>query len=245
LIDEKGYVPTEQLLKREVLLKFLYDIHTSNLFDNDETFLLDYVSGFIRAGFWLRSSPTTFEKTLRLQYLSDYYYTLSGELELTKNSKHYAMLNPTIKYFLILKNNHDKMKYTVSSVDGRTFVTISVGIILKYFETYKKSIKKSIKAHTLILRFIKNTIIKLVRQDGYVFLLRGVNLRLFKLINFFNFCQKKSRMVLYVLQPQQRNKIDIGKKIKSIKRKLQKKNLIRVNKNYKMSRNINKENFFV
>ena len=137
------------------------------------------------------------------------------------------------------------MKYTLTNIEGKTFVTTSVGVILKYFESYKKSIKKSIKAHTLILRFVKNTITKMVGQDGYVFVVRGMSLRLFKLINFFNFCQKMSRMVLYILQPQQLLKKAIGKKVKSIKRKLQKKNLIKINRNYRMTRNIKRSDFII
>lgn len=239
------HITEDQLSKRGVMLTFLYDVFLKKTFNNDDEFLLNYTSGFINAGFWVDGAHAAIEKIASLEYLIHYYYTLSGDYNLKKNLTNPTYAQPAIKYFLILKNNQDKMKYTLTNLEGRTFVTISVGIILKYFESYKKSIKKSIKAHALILRFIKNTITKMVRQDGYVFIVRGMSLRLFKLINFFNFCQKMSKMVLYILQPEQLLKKAIGKKVKSIKRKLQKKNLIKINKNYRMTKNIKRSDFII
>lgn len=244
-MGDEIYSSESQLSKREFMLTFLYDIFSKKLFNDNDEFLLNYTSGFINAGFWIDGAYLSNERTASLEYLINYYYVLSGDYNLKRNLTNPTCAQPAIKYFLILKNNQDKMKYTLTNIEGKTFVTTSVGVILKYFESYKKSIKKSIKAHTLILRFVKNTITKMVGQDGYVFVVRGMSLRLFKLINFFNFCQKMSRMVLYILQPQQLLKKAIGKKVKSIKRKLQKKNLIKINRNYRMTRNIKRSDFII
>lgn len=245
LIGEDNHNLTPPLSRRDVMLGFLYKIDNLNIFWSDQDFLLNYTLGFVDADFWLDGFSDSNNTNVTLQYLAYYYYHISGGLNLKKSLHNLILTKSTLKYFLILRNNQDKMKYSLTNLEGQTYVTMSIGIILKYFETFKKSIKKSIKAHTLMLRFIKNTITKMVRQDGYIFIVRGVSLRLFKLINFFNFCKKSSKMSLYVLQPKHIFKKTIGKKVKSIKRKLQKKNFKKININFQISKKINKGNFII
>jgi hypothetical protein len=146
-------------------------------------------------------------------------------------------------YFLILNNKSQKIKYTLNDEYNLSIITISIGAVLSHFGKYKKLLKKSIKAYILLVRFIKNTILKIVKNKSYVFFFNGLNKRIFKLIDFMLFF-KKSIMGFYVLKPLFSYSKRIFKKIKSIKRKFQSKNTIKVAKThssikgYKLKKNI-------
>ena len=63
-------------------------------------------------------------------------------------------------------------------------------------------------------------------------MIKGLNKRIFQFINFFHFSFNRSNMVLFIIKPMYCFNKSIFKKIKSIKRKFQQKNTIRINKTY-------------
>ena len=183
------------------------------------------------------SSETTLyeRKPKSVNYLVKYYLELRT-LGNTLLLRHPKILGP-ISYYLILNNKHLKVKYTLNDINGVTQTNVSIGGLLKYFGTYKKSLKKSVKAHLLLVRFIKNSLKSLIKNANYVFIMRGLNLKFFKFMSFYGFCKKNTNMVLYFIEPKISNNRVIGKKSKSIKKKFQKKNLIKVNKIYSFYKN--------
>lgn len=129
-----------------------------------------------------------------------------------------------INFFLTLSTKFFKTKYTITNHNQYTLVTASVGMILKYYGNFKKFFRRSYRANVLLIKFVKNTIIKLIRKKKYVFILEGLNAKIFNLINTFNFLKKDTNMVYYLVRPKISYGRKIFKKIKPIKRKIQKKN---------------------
>jgi hypothetical protein len=166
-------------------------------------------------------------ETTVLKYISNYYsnYVYRELVRITMK----LMVPGHIKYYLILNNKHEKIKYTINNWGGTTEVTMSAGVLLKNLGSFKKSMKKSIKAHILFVKFIRNTITRLIKKNAYIFVVRGLNLRFFKLVNLLNFAKMSSNISLYFLDPKISQKKAFKKRVKSIKRKLQKKNLTKIN----------------
>lgn len=136
------------------------------------------------------------------------------------------------QFFLLFDNKFIKPKYTLKNFEEQTIITMSTGILIKYYNNPRKSTRKSLKSTLLLMRFIFNTIRKLIRKKPYVFIVRGLSKKLLKLINFFS-SLKNSNMVYYLLEPVQQNNRYIFKKIRSIKRKFQHKNMVRVKRIWK------------
>lgn len=176
-----------------------------------------------------------------IKYICNYYLNLNSDLNFSLKEK--INLKTFIKYNLILNNKFDKIKYNINTYDNITQIYISIGMLLKYLNTKKKSMKKSIKAHVMLLKFIKNTINRLVNNNNFLFILRGLNLKFFKLLNLFNFIKKNRYMILYFLDHRISHKTRNDKKLKAIKRKLQKKNLSKLNETFNFYKIYSKSEF--
>jgi hypothetical protein len=96
--------------------------------------------------------------------------------------------NRVIRYFLMLNTKREKISYNLSTDNNKTEVFLSIGMLLKYLETFKKSMKKSVKAHVMLIKFIKNTINRLLLGSFYIFVMRGLNFKIFKLLHLFSSC---------------------------------------------------------
>lgn len=162
-------------------------------------------------------------------YLLRYYFLISNlfigvgcknPLEIIKP--------PKISFFLKLITKQFKTKYVMTSHYKYSLISASVGMILKYYGNFKKFFRRSYRANNLLIQFIKNTIIKFVRKSNYVFILEGLNSKIFTLINTFHFLSKQTNMKHYITQPKISYSKKIIKKIKCIKRKIQRKNNLNV-----------------
>lgn len=166
-----------------------------------------------------------------IRYTYMYYY---HTFECSQHSTLLKISNNDIKFFLILNNKINKLKYSLLNSLSKTIVTMSLGILSNHFEQKKKSLKKSQKILVIFMKFLKKTITKIVKNKKYVFIINGLNKRIFKFINFFNFVKTKSNISIFFLKPLYAFGKRIFKKIKSIKRKLQKKNIIKINESLKL-----------
>lgn len=177
-----------------------------------------------------------------MYYICVYYLHTSNTSKLLNLKK---KIKKDLSFFLILTNKIHKLKYTLLNEVQETIITMSLGMISGYFEQKQKSLKKSSKMFVVFIKFIKKTLLKIVKKKKYIFILRGLNKRIFKFLNFFNFTFKNSTMGVFILKPLYSfNKI-IFKKIKSIKRKLQKKNVLKINDIYKNLRFHSIKNFTI
>ena len=193
-----------------------------------------------------RTAPgqTTSPKPTLYLYLYHYMLTeFNGAVNPDTALKIYTSI--PAHYFAILNTKTRKTKYTLLAADHSTILTTSVGVLLKKHQQFKKSLKYSYKAHTFLLKFVKNTFIKLIQQHPYVFILRGLNTKIFNLINLFNFLRSTSQMILYVVRPRISFSRPIFKKVKSIKRKLQRKNNVKVSATVSTLKNYLFKNFVV
>jgi hypothetical protein len=152
-------------------------------------------------------------------YFNQFYKTLE---------KSNMEVHTDIDYFCILSTKFFRTKYTVTDFQFQTVITASIGMILKYFGQFKKFFKRSHRANMLLVKFIVNTIKKYIKKKKYIFISEGFNTKLFNYINLFTEISKSNPMQYYFIKP----RFVFGqikfKKIKSIKRKLQRKNLIKV-----------------
>jgi len=137
-----------------------------------------------------------------------------------------------LEYFLIISNNKPKLKFTIMGGEQNTILTLTLGLISKYMDQKKKSLKKSHKTLVSFFNFINRVVINLLKKKKYIFMIKGLNKRIFQFINFFHFSFNRSNMVLFIIKPMYCFNKSIFKKIKSIKRKFQQKNTIRINKTY-------------
>lgn len=161
-----------------------------------------------------------------------YFYNIS-EVILDKTNQHQVLSNiENLEYFLIISNNSVKLKFTLVGDDDHTILTLTLGTISKYMGQEKKSLKKSHKTFVSFTNFIKRIVTSLLKKKKYIFMVKGLNKRVFQLINFFNFIFNKSNMVLFIIKPMYCFNKSIFKKLKSIKRKFQEKNTIRIGRIY-------------
>lgn len=159
-----------------------------------------------------------------------YFYNIS-EVIIDKTNQHQILSNiENLKYFLIISNNSVKLKFTLIGDDDHTILTLTLGTISKYMDQEKKSLKKSHKTFVAFTNFIKRIVTSLLKKKKYIFMIKGLNKRVFQLINFFNFIFNKSNMVLFIIKPMYCFNKSIFKKLKSIKRKFQEKNTVRIGK---------------
>jgi hypothetical protein len=180
-------------------------------------------------------SPTKKKSPAYLIFLSNYYFLI---LDKSLDSKEIDFLDmgdiEEISFFLKLTTKFFKTKYTITNSELKTLVTASVGMILKYYGNFRKSFKRSYRANVLLIKFVKSTILKLIQKQKYIFIVEGFNSKLFKLINIFNFLKSNTNLMYFLVQPKLCFGRRIFRKIKSIKRKIQKKNAaaILMNKKY-------------
>jgi hypothetical protein len=159
-----------------------------------------------------------------------YFYNIS-EVIIDKTNQHQILSNiENLEYFLIISNNSVKLKFTLIGDDDHTILTLTLGTISKYMDQEKKSLKKSHKTFVAFTNFIKRIVTSLLKKKKYIFMIKGLNKRVFQLINFFNFIFNKSNMVLFIIKPMYCFNKSIFKKLKSIKRKFQEKNTVRIGK---------------
>lgn len=159
-----------------------------------------------------------------------YFYNIS-EVIIDKTNQHQILSNiENLEYFLIISNNSVKLKFTLIGNDDHTILTLTLGTISKYMDQEKKSLKKSHKTFVAFTNFIKRIVTSLLKKKKYIFMVKGLNKRVFQLINFFNFIFNKSNMVLFIIKPMYCFNKSIFKKLKSIKRKFQEKNTVRIGK---------------
>jgi hypothetical protein len=159
-----------------------------------------------------------------------YFYNIS-EVIIDKTNQHQILSNiENLEYFLIISNNSVKLKFTLIGNDDHTILTLTLGTISKYMDQEKKSLKKSHKTFVAFTNFIKRIVTSLLKKKKYIFMIKGLNKRVFQLINFFNFIFNKSNMVLFIIKPMYCFNKSIFKKLKSIKRKFQEKNTVRIGK---------------
>jgi hypothetical protein len=161
--------------------------------------------------------------------ISYYYYLIYYNKYFNVAKNNYIDIGADIDYFCLLSTKFFKTKYTVTDFQFLTVITASVGMILKYFGNFKKFFKKSYRANMLLVRFITNTILKYIRKKKYIFIVEGFNAKLFTYINMFNELGRSNPMQYYFIKPRFIFGDRRFKKIKSIKRKLQRKNLINLN----------------
>lgn len=81
--------------------------------------------------------------------------------------------------------------------------------------------------------FIKRVVVRLLKKKKYIFIIRGLNRRVFQFVNFFNFSFNKSNLGVFIIKPNYSFNNNIFKKIKSIKRKFSQKNTTKIGKIYK------------
>ena len=160
-----------------------------------------------------------------LQFLSRYYfYILDKPLFPQKEDFIDDDLIDTMDFFLLLSTKHSKTKYAVNNWAYETIISASIGMVLKYYGRFKKAFKRSYRANLLLIRFIRNTITRFIFKRKFIFIVDGFNSKLFSFIGMFIFIGQKTNMTYYLVKP----KITFGlrkfKKIKAIKRKLQRKN---------------------
>jgi len=190
-------------------------------------------------------SYQTKSKTAVTFLISYYYYLIYYNKYFNVAKNNYIDIGADIDYFCLLSTKFFKTKYTVTDFQFLTVITASVGMILKYFGNFKKFFKKSYRANMLLVRFITNTILKYIRKKKYIFIVEGFNAKLFTYINMFNELGRSNPMQYYFIKPRFIFGDRRFKKIKSIKRKLQRKNLINLNSWHTRLKKFNLNNYKV
>jgi len=208
-------------------------------FEEDEMFINMFIMDNL---IFISKYPELYtQQPVRLSILAEYYYRLLKlPLELSEETFINIDVVKDLNFFLKLSTKYFKTKYTITNFDFVTLVTASVGMILKYYGNFRKSFKRSHRANVLLIKFVISTVMKLIRKQKYIFIIEGFNSKIFKLINLFNFLKKDTNLTYYLIQPKLIFGKRVFKKIKSIKRKIQKKNAssVKFHKSYLKKFNI-------
>lgn len=219
--------------------KWAYSQVPDNIFIS--SFIADFYNGFLK-NFNRKRNPAERGRNFIPRY---YFHILDYPLSILPQNYDVNGISPQIDYILTLGTKHNKTKYTLATLYYTSLITASVGMVLKYYGNFRKSFKKSYRANMLLVTFIRNTILKFVRKRGYIFIADGFNAKLFSFIAMFTTITQKTNMHFYLIKPRILFGQRIFKKIKSIKRKIQRKNTAALNTWLVSLKKYNKNNYKV
>lgn len=162
------------------------------------------------------------KKYKRLNKIILYYYHVFNnnvkEISFKPNS------NITINYIIKINFKKRQLKLTLNKSNNKTIFTVTTGTLLIFNKVLKKSSRKNTRSNLIFFKFIQKTITKIIKDKGYFVEIKGAVKKLQKIKNVIdNSLQKNLKGVIFL--PSYEFYTYNKKKIRSIKRKLLRRNL--------------------
>lgn len=129
-------------------------------------------------------------------------------------------------YIIKINIKKPQIKFTVTDIKNKTIFTSTCGTLLIYSQILKKSLKKSLKAYLIFFTFMGKFIKKILKNQSYFLEVVGSYKKLHKIKSLLDKTfSDDGRLSGLIFLPKYAFFTNHRKKIKSIKRKLLRKNL--------------------
>lgn len=155
------------------------------------------------------------------EFLVKYYNNLNlSRLNNINNDNYFKNLEKEVIIMIDIKNSKSKI---VVSYKERCILTVTPGIIFNKLKLKEKSIKKTQKIFTLMIKLVINSVKNKIKSKNFIVHIKGTKIKLSNLVVIIkkNF-NKGNDKIMFMYTPSINYKFKF-KKVKSIKRRLKKK----------------------